>query len=88
MADSIDRTTGKSFLENILIPCKQINQFCIVQSVAYGEIRFLRFAGETVPRAHQLAIIAPIDAVADQRTQFLRNAVLEFNGEIGDATWL
>src|SRR3990172_5332157 len=37
------------------------------------------------PRAHQLTVVAAVDAVADQRAQFNRDATLEFDGEIGNA---
>ena len=42
-------------------------------------------AGETVPWADSLAVIAAIDAVADQRTQLYRNAALELDRQVGDA---
>src|SRR5512139_1950339 len=48
----------------------------------------IAFAGElckAVPGADQLAVVAAVDAVAEQRTQFKRYRTVQFDGEIGDA---
>src|SRR5512135_1368580 len=52
----------------------------------HGKIRLDGLVGETVPRTDQLAVVAAIDAVADERAQLDGDAALEFDGEVGDAT--
>jgi len=52
------------------VPCEQFGQSGIVETVAHGEIRLDGLVRKTVPRADQLAIVAAVDAVANERTQF------------------
>jgi hypothetical protein len=53
--------------------------------MARVKISFVRGLREFVPGANQLAIVAAIDAVAEQRPQFFRDSAFEFDGEIGNA---
>ena len=63
----------------------RFDERCRVEPVARLEIRLDGFLRELVPRAHELAIVAAVDAVADQRAQFDGNAAAQFDGQIGDA---
>ena len=56
-----------------------------VKAVADVKIFFLCGTGKTVPGADQLAVIAAIDPVAEQRAQRFRYGVAQFNGQVGDA---
>ena len=49
------------------------------------EIGFRRHLRELVPGTHQLAIVAPENAVAHRRAQFHGDAAAQLDGEIGDA---
>ncbi len=49
------------------------------------KVRLFAPLGETVPGTDQLAVITAVDAVAEQRSQFIGNAAFVFNSEIGDA---
>ena len=40
---------------------------------------------KTIPRAHQLAVVAAVDAIAYQRAQLDRDAAFELDSEIGNA---
>src|SRR3989344_8470312 len=53
--------------------------------MARSEIGFGSRLRETVPRADQLAVIATIDAVADQGAQLLGDRAVQLDSEIGDA---
>ena len=42
---------------------------------------------KTVPRADCEAVIASVETVPDERTEFLGDGALVFNGEVGNAPW-
>ncbi len=44
-----------------------------------------RHAGKLVPRAHQLAIVTAVNAVAHGRAEFLRDGALQLDREVRDA---
>ena len=66
-------------------PAEQFNQARHIQSIANREIRLVRDLRKTVPRARQLAIVATIDTVTDQRPQFHGNRSLQFYRQIRNA---
>ena len=72
------------FFKFIFIPAKQAQQFAAVEAMAGAEIMFSGRCGKTVPWTHQLAVIATIDAVADQRAQLHGDSAAQFDGEVGD----
>src|SRR5580692_10502763 len=51
----------------------------------HGEVFLGGGAGELVPRADQLAVVAAVDAIADGVAQLDRDRTRELDGEIGDA---
>ena len=53
--------------------------------VARGELGLAAGLRELVPRADREAIVAAVDAVADQRAQLARDRALVLDGEVGDA---
>jgi hypothetical protein len=52
---------------------------------ARREITFARQRREAVPRAGELAVVAAVDAVAQQRPQRLGMRALELDGQVGNA---
>ena len=63
-------------------PRKQFNQRRLVSPSSPS--RFPVTCAE-IPRAGELAVVAAVGAVADQRPQVLGNGALQLDGEIGDA---
>ena len=86
MADAADRRTAHPLLELLGFPCEERRELRIVEAVThFPQVGVRSSLRELVPRAGQLAVIAAVDAVADQRSQLLRDRVGEFDGEVGDA---
>ena len=56
-----------------------------IEPVPRLEIRMRGGARELVPRAHELAVVAAVDAVAQHAAQFHRNRAVQLDGEIGNA---
>ena len=86
VADAPDRAALHARVELLARPREELDERRVVEAVAHrGEIRLGRRLREAVPRAHELAVVAAIDAVADQRAQLLGDAPCELDGEVGDA---
>jgi len=68
-----------------LVPGEESNECSGIQALAREKIRLPSKASEAVPRTHYLAVIAPINSVANQRAQLFWNWPFQFYGEIGDA---
>src|SRR3546814_15668093 len=85
MAAAADRGPLGALQEFLFRPGEQLRQRGLVQVVARPEVRFVRGLRELVPRAHQLAVVAAADAVADQRPQLFVDAAFVLDGEEGDA---
>ncbi len=66
-------------------PAKQRDQLRGVQRLTRAKILFVSELRKAVPRADQLAVIAAVDAVANQRPEFGRNRSLQLNRQVGDA---
>src|SRR5687768_7844318 len=85
VADAADRRAAQALVELRLGPGEELHQRGAIEAVARGEVRFAARAGKAVPRAHQLAVVAAVYAVADERAQRFRDGALVLDGEIGDA---
>jgi len=85
VADAADRRTGQPLVEVRFAPGKQIHQLRTVEPVPHATVRQRGGLREAVPRARQLAVVAAVDAVAQQGAQIQRDTALEFDGEIGNA---
>jgi hypothetical protein len=81
----VDRAAGEPFVKLAFGPLEERDQRRAVESVSHGEIGFSRGLRETVPGAHELAVVAAVDAVADQRPERLRDAAFVLDREVGDA---
>ncbi len=66
-------------------PVEQIEQLRRMQRGAGAEIVFVGELRKAVPRADQLAVVAAVDAVAEQRPEFLRDRAFQLDGQVGDA---
>ena len=84
-ADAFDRTFGEQNAESGIVEPGQFGKLRRVQCGARGKLRFTPGLREFVPRANRQAIVAAIDAVAEQRTQFARDRSLVLDSEIRDA---
>jgi alkanesulfonate monooxygenase SsuD/methylene tetrahydromethanopterin reductase-like flavin-dependent oxidoreductase (luciferase family) len=85
MADAMDGTAGQARGKSRRIPAKQFHQRYIIKAIAHREVGLGTGLCVTIPRTHQLAIVTTVNPVADQWPQRLRNAALQFNGQIGNA---
>src|SRR5687768_2537424 len=66
-------------------PCRRWSNSSSVQAVTGLKILFPRRLGEAIPGTDQLAVVAAVDPVADQRPQLLGDGALVLDGEVGDA---
>src|SRR5207248_2613944 len=85
VADAVDGRATHALLELRLAPAEQLRQRCGIQAMAHLEIRVRGRARELVPRTHELAVVAAVDAIADRPAQLDRNGAVVLDGEIGDA---
>src|SRR5699024_6975556 len=76
VAAAADRRAFGTAQELVLLPGEQVRQAGGVQVVAGAEVRFVGAAGELVPGAYQLAVVAAEDAVADRRAQLFGDCAL------------
>src|SRR3546814_11978342 len=83
MAAAADRGPLGALQEFLFRPGEQLRQRGLVQVVARPEVRFVRGLRELVPRAHQLAVVAAEDAVADSRPPLFVDAAFVPVGEGG-----
>src|SRR3990172_12408482 len=67
VTDAVDRTAEQARVEVRFAPGEKFHQSDGVAAVAHREIRLGAHLGEFVPRAYELAIVAAVDAIADQR---------------------
>ena len=85
MADAVDGAAAQAIVKIVGAPAEQFGEHCIVKTVTHGKVRLAAGLRKTVPRADQLAIIAAVDTIADQRPQFLGNTAVVFDGQVGNA---
>src|ERR1700751_721223 len=81
----MDGRPARALLELIRAPAKQLSERRGIEVVPHLEVRMRRSAGEFVPGAHELTVIAAEDAVADRGAQLRRDCGLVLDGEVGDA---
>ncbi len=86
MADAPDRAAFGDAQELCLTPAQQVRQRLRVQAGTLVEVGQGAAAGKFVPGADQLAIVATVDAVADQRAQVRRDRAGMLDGQVGDAS--
>ena len=84
VADAADRVAGQPLVEFGFRPRKQFAQAGVVQPVAWRKRRVAELR-EAVPRTAGLAVVTAVDAVADQRPEFLGNGAVQLDGQVGDA---
>src|SRR4051812_11418842 len=85
VADAPDRRAAQPLLELRLAPGEELDHRRAVEAVTHLEVRLRARLREAVPRADELAVVAAVDPVADQRPQLLRNGALVLDRQIGDA---
>src|SRR6185437_14390257 len=85
VAYAADRAAFHATRELIRGPGEERHQVGIVETVAHGEIPNARGLGVLVPRTRELAVVAAVDSIADQRAQGFRNAALELDRQVGNA---
>ena len=85
MTDAPDRRALGAGQEGRFIPGEELDQRCVGKPSAGPKVRLRGQLGKAVPGAGQLAVVAAVDAVADERAQGFRDAAVVFDGEIGDA---
>src|ERR1700733_6231527 len=85
VADAMDRRTLHALGELARSPAKELHKISAIERVADLEVRILGGARELVPRAHQLAVIAAVDAVAEEGAKLDRDRALVLDRKIRDA---
>src|SRR5262245_138709 len=85
VADAADRRALQALLELAFRPAEELHEARAVEAVAGLEIALAARPGESVPRADELAVVAAVDEVADERPQILGNCALVREGEVRDA---
>src|SRR5690242_1756182 len=85
VADAPDRGALEAAVEFLLAPGEEIDEPCVVERVTHREVGLGRGLRPLVPGAHELAVVAAVDAVAHRRPQLFRNGSVVLDGEIGDA---
>src|SRR6266850_7224076 len=71
VADAADRRAAQALVELSLRPAEELDQRGAVEAVSRLEVGLGRRFGEAFPGADELAVVAAVDAVADQRPQLL-----------------
>src|SRR5438270_12977635 len=85
VADAPDWRAAQALVELGLGPAEKVQHRRAIEAVPRREILLGRGLCEAVPRAHELTVVAAIDAVANQRTQLFRDGALVLDRQIGDA---
>ena len=85
IADAVDRRAAHALIEIARRPGEQIREPRRVERVTHLEIRMARRLRKLVPRTHELAVVAAVDAVAEGRAQLFGNAARMLDREIGNA---
>src|SRR6478672_8640754 len=85
VADAPDCAALEPLIELLLAPGEQLDQRSPIEAVAHSEIVDAGHLREAIPRAHELAVVAAVDAITEQRPQRLGNAALMLDGQIRDA---
>src|SRR5690348_1986234 len=73
VADPANGRAARALFEVGLAPGEELDQLRAIEAVARREVRVAAGPREPVPGADGLAVVAAVDAVADQRPQRLRD---------------
>src|SRR5579863_1996915 len=76
VSDAMDGRAAHALEELMLAPGEKLGQPGAIELVADLEVRMGRRARELVPRTHQLAVIAAVDAIAERTAQIQRNGAV------------
>src|SRR5437763_15839269 len=76
VADAADRRAAQALVELGLGPAEKVQHRRAIEALPRREIFLRRGLREAVPGAHELAVVAAVDAVADQWPQLFRNRAL------------
>src|SRR6185295_14183287 len=76
---------GEQGAEGRVVEQRQFAERGGARDLSGGEPGFAPLLRKLVPRTHRKAVVAAVDAVADQRAQFARDRTFVLDGEIGDA---
>src|SRR3954447_19518417 len=85
VADAADGRAAQALVEFGLRPAEKVHQGRAVEPMARREIILGRGLREAVPWTDELAIVAAVHPVADERPQLFRYRALVLDREIGDA---
>src|SRR6266702_2622516 len=85
VADPPDCAAGHALSKFVFGPSEKLDEPGAIQTVTHLEIRLRRKPRVAVPRANELTIVAAEDTVANERSQFDRNAPLQLDREVGNA---
>ena len=85
MANAPDRTALGQAQKIGLAPAQQGHQLLTDQALAFVKIRQGTSLGVAVPGAHQLAIVATVNAIAHQRAQVQRDGARVLYRQVRDA---
>lgn len=83
--DAFDGASLEGDAKGGLVKSEVIAETGWFERIATGESGFSAGGGETVPRADGGAVVAPIDAVTDERAEVFGDAPFEFDGEVRNA---
>src|SRR4030095_9062120 len=84
VADPADRAARHPRLELLPAQSEEVDRGGAVETVANGaEVTFRGRLREAVPRAGELAIVAAVNAIADERTQIFRDRAGELDRRSG-----
>src|SRR5258705_513766 len=85
VADAPDGRALQAPVELGLGPREKLHQRGAVEAVARLEVVLRARPGEAVPRTDELAVVAAVHAVADERAQFFRDGAFVLDREVRDA---
>ena len=84
--DSPDRRIAKQSAKSCFIQLQEIAQLHLRDRRTRRERDLIRSARKSIPRTGVEAIVATVNAVANERTKFERNRTFQFNREVGNTT--
>src|SRR5919197_2770403 len=85
VTDAPDRRAGEALVEVALRPAEEFNHGRSIEPIARLEVRFIGRLRKPIPWADELAVVAAVDPVADERPQLFRDGALVLDREIRDA---
>src|SRR5882762_6514523 len=85
VTDPQDGAAGHALAKLDFVPREEIDELHVIQAIANPKVRLGRELRVAVPWADKLAVVAAEDSVADEWSQFDRNASLQLDREVGNA---